>query len=130
MKQLFFFACLLFTFTACQDDDDSNVFTCNADQIGDTILLPDDSESLTIDAVFIDNRCPCNATCIVAGGVGIRLLSSANDTLLIGVGDNSSPDSTLTYRGFNLRLLSVSHREVCDFSELEQSDYCAEFRFE
>lgn len=130
MKQLFLFACLLFALASCDDDDDANAFTCTADQVGDTILLPDDSESLTIDAIFQDNRCPCRADCFVAGGVGIRLLSSANDTLLIGVGDNTAPDSTLTYNGFNLRLLSVTHREVCDFSELAQNDYCAEFVWE
>jgi hypothetical protein len=130
MKQLFIFTCLLFSFTACQDDDDANTFNCTADKVGDTILLPDSSESLTIDAIFQDNRCPCLANCIVAGGVGIRLLSSANDTLLIGVGDNTSPDSTLTYNGFNLRLSSVTHREVCDYSVLAQSDYCAEFVWE
>ena len=130
MKQLFIFACLLFALTSCQDDDDANAFNCNADQVGDTILLPDNSESLTIDAIVQDNRCGCLANCFVAGGVGIRLLSSANDTLLIGVGDSTAPDSTLTYNGFNLRLLSVTHREVCDFSVLAQSDYCAEFVWE
>ncbi|TXF90159.1 hypothetical protein FUA23_07950 [Neolewinella aurantiaca] len=130
MKQFFVFACFVFALTSCQDDDDMSAFTCISDQVGDTILLPDGSEGLTIDAIYQDNRCPCLTPCLVAGGVGIRLLSPTSDTLLIGVGDSTAPDSTLTYNGFNLRLRSVTHREVCDYLELTQSDYCAEFIWE
>lgn len=130
MKQLLLLAYLLLVFTSCQDDDDANGFSCTADQVGDTVLLPDDSEVLLIDAVVQDNRCPCNALCITAGGVGVRLLSSANDTLLIGLGDQTSPNSTLLYNGFNLSLRSVTHREVCNFQELVQDDYCLEFVWE
>jgi hypothetical protein len=130
MKSLYLFACLLFVLTACQDDDDPNAFVCVADQVGDTVLLPDDSEVLLIDAVVQDNRCPCNALCITAGGVGVRLLSSANDTLLIGLGDQTAPNSTLLYNGFTLSLRSVTHREICNSSDLEQGDYCFDFAWE
>lgn len=130
MNKLCLFACLLFVFSACQDDDDANTFNCTADQVGDTILLPDDSEVLRIDSIMQENRCPCNAVCITAGGVGVRLLSSANDTLLIGVGDQTAPDDTLGYKGFTLRLRSVDHRTICNPAELEQDEYCLDFAWE
>ena len=77
-----------------------------------------------------ENRCPCNAVCITAGGVGVRLLSSANDTLLIGEGDQTAPDDTLLYKGFTLRLRSIDHRLICNPAELEQDEYCLDFAWE
>lgn len=132
MKKLCLFAFILFTITACQDDDDAT-FVCNDFRVGDSISvpIPDGDAFLRFDGVHIENRCPCNADCITVGGTGFRLISPANDTLLIGIGgDGTTPPDTVRYRGQLLRLVNISHRQVCTFTDLEPADYCAEFRFE
>lgn len=130
MKNVFFLLLLTaLTFTSCADDDD-NSGACTNFQVGDSIDVPGTSESLFIDAVYQDNRCSCGLACIIGGGVGYRLLTPANDTLLIGFGDNSVPADTVYYNGQLLRLVNITHREICEFSDLGQSDYCADFVFE
>jgi len=129
MKYLCLFTCLLIVLTACQDDDEA-IFVCNDFRVGDSISVPGSNASLRIDAVHLENRCPCNAFCIIAGGTSFRLLSPDNDTLLIGTGDRTTAPDTVRYRGQLLRLVNITHREVCTFTDLEPADYCAEFRFE
>ncbi len=93
-------------------------------------MLPGNSGELFIDAVYQDNRCPCNALCIVAGGVGFRLLTAANDTLLIGKGDGTVPPDSLRYDGHLLILREVTNATVCDPGDLAQNEYCADFSVE
>lgn len=129
MKNLFFLLLAISFLTGCSDDDD-NTQVCTNFQVGDSIDLPGSTETLFIDAVYQDNRCPCNAVCFVAGGIGFRLLTAANDTLLIGKGDNTVPNDSLTFDGRLLILGEVTTREVCNPADLSPSDYCADFRVE
>ncbi|MFT5998683.1 MAG: hypothetical protein ACI81P_001137 [Neolewinella sp.] len=127
----FLITCSLLFLLSCNDDDDAT-FVCNDFGVGDTISVPvpQGNAFLRIDAVFQENRCACNAFCITAGGTGFRLLTPENDTLLIGIGDQTIPPDTVRYQGELLRLVSITHREVCSFSDLTEADYCAEFVFE
>lgn len=118
-------ATLLFS---CGEDDD--FAPCNDFKVGDSITVPGTTETLLVDAVYQDNRCPCNALCITAGGIGYRLITPSNDTLLIGRGDQTVPADSLQFNGRVLRLVNVSHRDICDPGALTQADYCADFRFQ
>lgn len=130
MKNLFFLLLALTFFAGCSDDEDDDIQVCTNFQVGDSIDLPGSTETLFIDAVYQDNRCPCNAVCFVEGGIGIRLLTATNDTLLIGKGDSTVPNDSLSFDGRLLILQEVTTREVCNPADLTQGDYCADFRIE
>ena len=69
-------------FNNCQSDDDINrigtPFTINFQfkkQVTDNL-------SITFEEVTTDSRCPCEADCITAGAIGVKIKMQTNETTL------------------------------------------------
>ncbi|HHM21879.1 MAG TPA: hypothetical protein ENJ20_07625 [Bacteroidetes bacterium] len=74
---------LVFMFTRCTDDEPlpglGSPFTID---YGEKVQLTD-GLSIRFEEVTTDSRCPCEAECITAGQIGVKLKITTNDTELL-----------------------------------------------
>ena len=100
-------------FTNCQQDDDSPVlgepFTIDYQfqkQVADGL-------SITFVAVTTDSRCPCEADCITAGQIGVKIKMEANGTaltklfMLEGYDEIEGAVTETEFEGYNIKLTDV-----------------------
>ena len=117
---LIFFLLLLFSLTACQnEDEDYTFFYDKAEEfrLYKKYVSLDQELSITLTEMN-DSRCPEGVTCIWQGEARVRIAMENSDTLHLSTYNNMKD----TLEGYSFELIEVSPYPVSDRT-IEQEDY-------